>query len=163
MPSSDPLREHFAARFTSSQTISRDIVARQAPLDIPADIVGSGDRASFEDASTECYEWLSLIRLGSPRVEAQDSIDPYLSRYQVPGEEGGEVTMCKLSWQGFMSSNWLHELLIEIIVAAPSASWFSLGATCFSRRVSGGADEVALLRPPRAEGKFLMWETKCLE
>ncbi|KAH6880162.1 ribonuclease P 40kDa subunit [Thelonectria olida] len=161
--SSDPLQKHSPTKFISSPEISPDLVALQGHLDISAEILGSSDRSGFEEAATECYEWLSLIRLGSPRVQPRDNIDPYLSRYQVPGEEVAEVTICKLSWQGLMSSSWLHELLIQTIVACPSGAWFSLAATCFSRSVPGSADEVAILRPPAAEGKYLMWETKNTE
>ncbi|KPM44801.1 hypothetical protein AK830_g1710 [Neonectria ditissima] len=162
-PSPDPLQGYFPTSFTSSPGIIRDIVTLQGPLDIPSEILAHVDRSALEEAATECYEWLSLIRLGSPRVEAGDNIDPYLSRYQVPGEAEGTVVVCKLSWQGLISSSWFHRLLVCTVATCPSAAWFSLSATCFSKSVPGSGDEVMVLRPPVAEAKYLMWETKTSE
>ncbi|KAF7545426.1 hypothetical protein G7Z17_g9178 [Cylindrodendrum hubeiense] len=162
-PSPDPLQRYFPTSFTSSPGITRDLVTAQGPLDIPSEIIGDADRSALEEAATECYEWLSLIRLGSPRVAPQDNIDPYLSRYQVPGDAEKEVTVCKLSWQGFISSRWIHKLLVDIIVTCPSATWFSMSATCFSKNVPGSGDEVMIIRPPVAGTNYLMWETKVSE
>lgn len=163
IPSPDPLQRYFPTSFTSSPGITRDICALQGPLDIPFEILADADRSAFEEAATECYEWLSLIRLGSPRVEPRDNIDPYLSKYRVPGDAEGDVTVFKLSWQGLISSSWLHKLLVDTIAACPSVAWFSLSATCFSRSVPGSGNEVMILRPPIAGTKYFMWETKVSE
>lgn len=130
------------------------------PLDIPPSILAEGDRPGLEDAATELYEWLSLIRLGSPRVEAKDEIDPYLSRYRVPGETNSETTVCKFSWQGFIATSWLRGLLTDILTTCPSSAWVALSATCFSLSVAGSSMELTLHRPPDAAGKYLMWEIR---
>ncbi|KAH7144088.1 ribonuclease P 40kDa subunit [Dactylonectria macrodidyma] len=162
-PCPDPLQRYFPASFTSSPGITRDLVVVQGPLDIASETLANADRSSFEEGATECYEWLSLIRLGSPRVEPQDNIDPYLSRYQVPGDAEGQVSVCKLSWQGFVSSVWLHKLLVGTVAACPSTAWFSLSASCFSKHVPGGGDEIMILRPPVVGAKYLMWEINVSE
>ncbi|KAI5462921.1 ribonuclease P 40kDa subunit [Mariannaea sp. PMI_226] len=162
-PSPDPLQKHFPTRFSSAPGVVQDIVALHGPLNISTEIMNNVDGPGLEDAATECYEWLSLIRLGSPRIESRDNVDPYLSRYQVPGEAEREIVLCKMSWQGFISSSWLHQLLMETFVACPSAAWFAMSATCFSQSVPGSSDEVVILRPLTAEGKYIMWETKSLE
>ncbi|CAM1507392.1 Fc.00g070330.m01.CDS01 [Cosmosporella sp. VM-42] len=83
-PSPDPLLKYFPTKFTSSPGVSQDLPVLQPPLDIPIEILATGDRTALEETTTEFYEWLSLIRLGSPRVEPHDDIDPYLSRYRIP-------------------------------------------------------------------------------
>jgi hypothetical protein len=41
--------------------------------------------------------------------------------------------------------------------------WFSLSATRFSKSVAGNSDDLTILRPSVAAGKYIMWETKSLE
>lgn len=146
--------------FTSSPGICRDKAVLQPSLEVDEDILMNADRETLEDTVTEYYEWLSLIRLGSARVEPHDTVDPYLSRYEVPGDSPTEAQVCKLSWQGFMSASWLRNLLADIIVTCPSDQWFSLSATCISQTVSGCGNDMTILRSPGAAGKYLMWETR---
>ncbi|KAM5381777.1 hypothetical protein ACJZ2D_002997 [Fusarium nematophilum] len=162
-PSPDPLQKFFPISFTSSPGISRELSVVLPNLDVDPEVLADIDREGLGDAATDCYEWLSLVRLGSPRVESQDSIDPYLSRYQVPGDANNTTRICKISWQGFFSAQWLRELLLSILVTCPSGMWFSLSATCFSKSVSGSSDDLTILRPPTAAGKYLLWETKVSE
>ncbi|KAF4460820.1 ribonuclease P MRP subunit POP1 [Fusarium albosuccineum] len=162
-PSPDPLQQFFPTTFTSSPGISRDITVLQPNLDVDPEVLASSDREGLEYFATDCYEWVSLIRLGSPRVEQNDSIDPYLSRYSVPGDANSKAKVCKLSWQGFISAQWLRSLLLDILVTCPSGAWFSLNATSFSRSVPGNSNDLTILRPSAAAGKYLMWETKSSE
>ncbi|KAF9767692.1 hypothetical protein IL306_015116 [Fusarium sp. DS 682] len=159
-PSPDPLQKFIPSAFTSTPSLSQDLAVLQPSLDVDPEILSENDRESLEYFATEVYEWLSLIRLGSSRVEPRDSIDPYLSRYSVPGDDPKEAKVCKLSWEGFMSAQWLRSLLMNVLAACPSGTWFSLSATCFSRSLSGKSDDLTILRPPNAAGKYLMWETK---
>ncbi|KAF5239434.1 hypothetical protein FANTH_9952 [Fusarium anthophilum] len=160
VPSPDPLQKFSPTTCTSTSNISQDIAVLQPSLDVDPEILSENDRESLEYFVTEVYEWFSLIRLGSSRVEPRDSIDPYLSRYSVPGDDPEESKVCKLSWEGFMSAQWLRGLLMDVLVACPSRTWFSLSATSFSRSVSGNSDDLTILRPPSAAGRYLMWETK---
>lgn len=162
-PTPDPLLKHFATKHTSSPGVLHDINFIQAPLTIPSEVLANGDRAALEEVATDYYEWLSLIRLGSPRVELGDQTDPYLSRYCVPEGSGGEVTICKLVWQGFLSPSWLRALLVDILGSCGSGSWFSISASCFSKRIMGQGNELVFLRPPAAAGRYLMWEMKYLD
>lgn len=129
-------------------------------LAVPASILADGDRGGLEEVATELYEWLSLVRLGSPRAAAKDDIDPYLSRYRAPGDSEGHMHVCRLSWQGFASASWLRGLLVDVLVSCPPQSWFSLSSTAFSKDVNRGSDEVTILKPPGATGEYLMWEMK---
>ncbi|KAJ3528176.1 hypothetical protein NM208_g10324 [Fusarium decemcellulare] len=162
-PSPDPLQQFFPTTFTSSPGISRNITVLQPNLDVDPEVLASSDRDGLEYFATDCYEWVSLIRLGSPRVEQNDSIDPYLSRYCVPGDANSKAKVCKLSWQGFISAQWLRSLLLDILVTCPSGAWFSLSATSFSRSIPGNSNDLTILRPSAAAGKYLMWETKSSE
>ncbi|KAF4433091.1 ribonuclease P MRP subunit POP1 [Fusarium acutatum] len=160
IPNPDPLQKFSPTACTSTSNISQDFAVLQPSLDVDPEILSENDRESLEYFATEVYEWFSLIRLGSSRVEPRDSIDPYLSRYSVPGDDPKESKVCKLSWDGFMSAQWLRGLLMDVLVACPSRTWFSLSATSFSRSVSGNSDDLTILRPPSATGRYLMWETK---
>ncbi|KAF5623908.1 ribonuclease P MRP subunit POP1 [Fusarium sp. NRRL 52700] len=159
-PNPDPLQKFSPIVCTSTSSISQDIAVFQPTLDVDTDILSENDRESLEYFATEVYEWLSLIRLGSSRLEPRDNIDRYLSRYTVPGGDPKESKVCKLSWDGFMSAQWLRGLLMDVLVACPSRTWFSLSATSFSRSVSGNSDDLTILRPPSAAGRYLMWETQ---
>lgn len=135
---------------------------QSAPLTIPTEIFQSGDRSGLEEFATETYEWLSLIRLQSPRVEAGDSIDPYLSRYQIPGDADtpSQSKVCKITWQGFFTSAWVRGVLINALDALPSRTWFSLSATSFSKGMTGDSTEVAFFRPLESPNHYLFWEIK---
>lgn len=128
---------------------------------MPPAVLADGDRPELEYLATEWYEWLSLVRLQSPRVEPGDSIDPYLSRYEAPEGSSGEAKLCKVSWQGFISPQCARRILIDVMDACPSKSWFSFSATEFFTNVSGSSNEVTVLRPAdAATGEYMMWEIK---
>lgn len=120
-------------------------------------------REDFEDLSTRLYEWLSLARLQCPRIETGDEIDPYLSRYRVPGGDDQQAKICKITWQGFLAPSWSQKTLIDIIVALPSRAWFSFSTTTFSKGLGGHNSECMILRPPGSSGEYLMWEIKAHE
>ncbi|OTA02168.1 hypothetical protein A9Z42_0025080 [Trichoderma parareesei] len=158
----DMLQSLNAIEKTSSPKLSTDTGINQIPLNIQPTILAQGDREALEYSATEIYEWLSLVRLESPRVVAGDNIDPYLSRYAPPEADGdvAQSPVCKLSWQGFFSSSWLRSLFIDVITSCPSQSWFALSSTTFSRNILGGCNELTFLRPPERSGEFLLWEIK---
>lgn len=154
-----------AAKVTSSPRLATDTGINQISLGIPPTILAQGDRESLEYSATETYEWLSLVRLESPRIVTGDTIDPYLSRYSPPEADSptAQTQVCKLSWQGFLSSSWLRGIFIDVVTNCPSQSWFALSATTFSRNILGGCSELTFLRLPKSSGEFLMWEIKSLD
>lgn len=129
---------------------------------IPAEIVANGDRQSLELFATEIYEWLSLVRLMSPRVAAGDDVDSFLSRYEIPSDwaPSAQTNMCKLTWQGFFPAIWVRNLLLDVLTTVPSRDWLSLSATSFSKGLVGGSTEVSFLRQPTSPSHYLMWEIK---
>lgn len=69
----------------------------------------------FEEWALETYEWLSLVALESPRILSEDTIDPFLSRYQVPHNESGKsLTTVTLTWTGFIPALWIKNLLVYL-------------------------------------------------
>lgn len=73
---------------------------------------------AFEDWAIEIYEWLSLVGIESPRVLAEDSIDLYLSRYQIPfshSDSPRNFSMVCLTWKGLLPADWVRGLFTQIM------------------------------------------------
>ncbi|KAK3379235.1 ribonuclease P 40kDa subunit-domain-containing protein [Lasiosphaeria ovina] len=162
-PDPDPLSQHFPSGYTCNPRVMRDVSVIIPPLNPQLDSTILGPIEDFESFATEIYEWLSLVRLQSPRIQLGDQIDPYLCRYQIPGpsEQGSKI--CKISWQGFISPSWAREILVDVISALPSKTWFSFSTTTFSKGMAGDNSECTILRPPGSPGEYIMWEVKAHE
>jgi len=157
-PSPDPLQQHHPTGFTSSPSITKDMSVRAVIPGISPDILHEGDRAGFEIEACELYEWLSLIRLQSPRVSPTDSIDSFLARYDTPQQPEGVAKVCKITWQGFIGPHWLRELVATLLTASSQRSWFAVSATQFSRNVSGSCNELTLLKAAEKPNQYLLWK-----
>jgi len=119
----------------------------------------------FSDYATELYEWLSLISLSSPRVNANDQIDPFLSRYRPPPPSATpeQTELVKIIWSGFMSSKWVHETFVKILLANGSVSggktWFSYGVCGFHKSWSSDSRDALVLKlPGSAPGEYILWD-----
>ncbi|KAK3323679.1 ribonuclease P 40kDa subunit-domain-containing protein [Cercophora scortea] len=161
-PVPDPLAPHFPTKYTSNPGVMQNVEVVMPNMNPASGSIASGDREEFEYFSTELYEWLSLVRLQSPRVQPKGQIDPYLCRYQVPGD-GQTSNICKISWQGFLSPAWARHALVDIIAALPPKTWFSFSTTTLPKGLAGDNSEVAVFRPPGSPGEYLMWEIKAHE
>ena len=105
----DPLSKHHPFRETLAPSIAHIKDAK-----VPS-FVMSEMRADDEDWAVEMHEWLSLVAMQSPRVEASDDIDPYLCRYQVPGSEVAAVyDLVSVTWTGFLPGSWIRRLFVEL-------------------------------------------------
>lgn len=120
----------------------------------------AADHAGLEERGTDLYEWLSLVRLESARVEPDDNIDPYLSRYCVTGKTSERLNICKITWQGFIGTTWLRDLARDAVAVCPRRSWLSIIATSSHCVEMGVNAESVLLRPPGQEDQYLMWQIK---
>ncbi|POR39002.1 Ribonuclease P protein subunit p40 [Tolypocladium paradoxum] len=162
-PSPDPLEKHKPVKYTAEPTQLQNKEVAQVMLAMPSSILSNGDRPALEETATELYEWLSLIRLQSPRVAASDTIDPYLSRYTAPSSEsGGHAQVCMLSWQGCIAASWLRDLVTDVLTACPPQQWFSISATGFSRTVPGNSNDLTLLRPSGVAGAWIKKDSSTL-
>lgn len=138
-------------------------MAVQIPtLGIPPAVLADQMRQELDEYAAAVYEWLSLIRLESPRVKPGDKIDPYLSSYAVPGNPSENSTgrLCKITWQGFIPSSWAASTLAALIKTLPPRDWFSFSATPFTRFTVGHGAECTIMRPPNSPGEYVLWEIK---
>lgn len=135
------------------------------PLTPPLGIINGVRDAELPEFASEVYEWLSLVRLQSLRVSAADSINPYLSRYQPPGEPGQQhsARLCTIIWEGLLPPSFARRLLVEAILALPSQSWFSMAVSAFPQGFSGDTAESTILRPPGVPNEYLLWDVRSHE
>lgn len=115
----------------------------------------------FRDFAVDIYEWLSLICLESPRVDINDQIDPYLSRYVSPKPEllSTETSeLVKLAWQGFMSPIWAHKIFVETLLVATAKTWFSYTVSGFNEKIPDGIKDYTVLKLPGTSIEYLLWE-----
>ncbi|KAK6958459.1 hypothetical protein Daesc_001260 [Daldinia eschscholtzii] len=161
-PVPDPLSQHYPVKYTSYPRISGDIPKKIPSLKPPATILTNQSRLDLDEFATDIYEWLSLVRLDSPRINVDDKIDSYLSSYAVPGypDDVSEGKLCRVSWQGFIPPRWTRQTLADVILALPSKSWFSLSTTTFARDIVGDSADCTIFRPPNASGEYLLWDIK---
>ena|SRR5579871_1181506 len=108
---------------------------------------------TFEE---QLLEWLGLVLLGSLRVSANDEIDPFLCRYDLPGiQESKEKqdlavqTLYHLQWKGLVPSNFVLRMFLEIKKSSKNG-WFALNASTF-----GGSSYVIMCRNDR---ETLTWD-----
>ncbi|KAI0018469.1 ribonuclease P 40kDa subunit-domain-containing protein [Xylariomycetidae sp. FL0641] len=161
-PNPDPLAGHYPVTYTSNAAILEELAVKVPQLSPSHTTAGSNEATDLEEYGTDIYEWLSLIRLGSPRVDATDTIDPYLCQYVVPGDAEGVRTdkLCKVTWQGFISPRWAAQTLAQLMEALPSHAWLSFGVTTFSRSIFSGCNDWVFLRPPSSAEEYVLWESK---
>lgn len=159
---SDPLKDYHPIKFTASPLISGPLQTSVPSFEgLTADL--TAPNPTFEELATDLYEWLSLVRLSSPRVKAGDAIDPYLSSYQVPRspDDGPPLAadLRMVSWRGFIPPSWVRDTLARVLVEVPSKSWVSFSATSFSKG-KGDNTECTFFRPPNSGGQYLLWEMR---
>ncbi|KAJ1334225.1 ribonuclease P subunit [Microdochium nivale] len=159
-PEKDPLEKHFPVKYTSTPGIVSGLKTKLPELKVPASMHSDSNRLEFDEFSVDIYEWLSLIRLQSPRVAADDDVDRYISTYVPPGpiEDVCQSSLCKMTWEGFMPTSWTQHVLAEIVLAVPAKHWFALSATAFAKGTTAEATEWTLMRPPDAPGEYLLWD-----
>lgn len=157
----DPLDKHFPTKKTASLQVSEDIKVNMPSLKPPTDIDASyGD--DFEDYAVETHEWLSMVLLNSPRLNPDDEIDPFLSRYAPPGDSWTMQKLAKISWQGFMSPAWAHRNFVNVLLAMPREAWFAYCVVGFGDGWSGGGKNSTILKLPDASTEYateyVLWE-----
>ncbi|KAH8802061.1 ribonuclease P 40kDa subunit-domain-containing protein [Hyaloscypha sp. PMI_1271] len=76
----DPLDAHFPTWRTVSPGASQSIKVKMPSIKPPTEVDPSYG-ADFEDYAVDIHEWLSLVLLESPRINSDDKIDSFLTRY----------------------------------------------------------------------------------
>lgn len=73
--------------------------------------------ADMQDRCGALCEWISMAQLQSSRISAEDSVDPYLSRYTIPDYNGSNaVNLISLKWHGLISSSWTMQLFLNLLL-----------------------------------------------
>lgn len=66
------------------------------------------------EETLELKEWLDLISLNSPRIENEDTIDPFLCRYAMPyGDRAAVTQVVRVRWKGYLPNVWVRQLFLE--------------------------------------------------
>ncbi|PHH61657.1 hypothetical protein CDD81_8068 [Ophiocordyceps australis] len=154
------MTKHKHTDYTIAPSILQSQNVAGVTPDIAACILAQGDREMLEERATELYEWLSLVRLQSPRIAVNNNIDPFLSRYKLPADDVAEIQVCMFRWQGFLSASWLQSVVMDALTLCSPQQWISFSATAISQSISGDTSEFSLLRPSGTAIDYLMWEIK---
>jgi ribonuclease P/MRP protein subunit RPP40 len=125
-----------------------------------------------EDESLSMLEYLHLLSLNSPRLNAKDDIDPHLSRYEVPDFGSGITTrnLVCIRWKGFIPSAFIRDIFLttrshgfankaktqdadtmDIDTQEEEEPWFALSAQAF-----GGKQGLTILQSQ--DNSTLTWE-----
>jgi ribonucleases P/MRP protein subunit RPP40 len=153
------MTKHFPTKLSSKPCLIDGSKVVIPTLNPSAEDISS--QSNFEDFASDIYEWISLVRLQSPRIEKGDDIDPYLSRYRVPSEAEYPLSsnLCMIRWQGFTSPAFAQQVLVKAFLSV-SKSWFAFVACSLAKGMVGDMSETTVLRPPGAPGEYVLWEVK---
>lgn len=134
-----------------------DIKVNMPSLEPPKDVDPTYG-ADFGDYAVELQEWLALLLLESPRIDPDDDIDPFLSRYAPPGDSYTNTKLVKITWQGFLAPTWAHKTFVQLLLAAPKDSLFVYCVRDFEEGISGHSRNCSILKLPDAPNEYVLWE-----
>ncbi|GAD99363.1 hypothetical protein AOR_1_694184 [Paecilomyces variotii No. 5] len=109
-----PLKKHHPTIVTCSpsRTDHHDVLVPQINM---GDLIDAS-QDDVQDLCQEFSEWIALVSLGSPRVVAGHSVDPYLSRYSVPQVELSKPSdLVSLKWSGLIPARWINQLFTLLL------------------------------------------------
>ncbi|KAI9840789.1 MAG: hypothetical protein M1830_007910 [Pleopsidium flavum] len=108
-----PVSKHHPIVKTSRPQIAELASILVPPLG-PPKRDGISSREDFEHYAVDLSEWLGLLALDSPRLQASDSVDVYLSRYEVPFcKDALEMDLVRVRWRGLLPAKWITQLFLE--------------------------------------------------
>ncbi|KAG6061395.1 hypothetical protein E4U32_002995 [Claviceps aff. humidiphila group G2b] len=115
-------------------------------------------RLDMQEIGLCVYEWLSLLKLDSPRVQYGDDVDTFLSRYRVASRDREQVRICRISWVGLIGTSWFQNLVRDVMTVNATEGWLSFSSNSFyDASLSGIGSELVMLRPSTKEDQYLMW------
>lgn len=158
-PSPDPLQAHHPITITCSPNITTSATLAIPPMKVP-NTESNQHGEDFDEFAVDMHEWLSLAILESPRIHADDKIDPFLSRYTPPTPQShpsAPAKLVKISWQGFLASAWVHHAFVQTLLSAGSHAWFFLNTSGFHDSWSADSVDTTILRLPAAN-EYILWE-----
>lgn len=105
----NPLAQHHPIH----QTIAPEIT--QVPLAKVPSFARCHARQDDQEWTAGIHEWLNLVALKSPQVEAKDDTDPYLCCYHVPFLGAvRNYDLVSLEWNGLLPASWIRSLFVEL-------------------------------------------------
>ncbi|KAG5932285.1 hypothetical protein E4U60_005337 [Claviceps pazoutovae] len=127
-------------------------------LDIgPSSFMDTG-RLDMQEIGLCVYEWLSLLKLESPRVQYGDNVDTFLSRYRVASRDRKQVSICRISWVGLIGTTWFQNLVRDVMTVNATEGWLSFSSNSFCDvSLSGIGSELVMLRASTKEDQYLTW------
>ncbi|PSN72802.1 hypothetical protein BS50DRAFT_568403 [Corynespora cassiicola Philippines] len=92
----------------STNTLKQVLVPKIDVSDLPT--------LHSSEESLSILEYLNLLSLASPRLNASDDINPYLSRYEVPdfGKGLRKKNMVQVRWKGLIPPQFIRSLFLTI-------------------------------------------------
>lgn len=107
-----PLSRHHPTMFEFNSRERPKALVRVPPLR-PHETGDAFNNSEIGEWSNNFVEWLGLVALESPRLQAKDAVDPYLSRWNFPeGTTEHPTPIRALRWEGMVDSGWVTQLLI---------------------------------------------------
>jgi ribonuclease P/MRP protein subunit RPP40 len=92
------------------------VTTKLSNVSVPKMTVADLPNIYDQDASLALLEYLHLLSLDSPRIQAADRIDSFLSRYEVPDFGQGLETkdMVRVRWRGFISPKFVRDVYLLV-------------------------------------------------
>ena len=73
--------------------------------------------AEIQERCGAIAEWIAMVQLGSPRVSADDDVDPYLSRYCVSASDESSLSdLISVKWHGLIPPKWTIQLFLCLML-----------------------------------------------
>ena len=116
------------------------------------------DENHFLEFEHEIYEWLSLVRLESPRINTSDHVDPYLSRYRLTNSPAKRQNIVKVRYDGMTTATRSVSFLRDVMSLCPADSWVCFCVTNFRGETAVGSNEFTFLRLPGTEDNCMTWQ-----
>ncbi|KAF9038529.1 hypothetical protein BJ165DRAFT_395325 [Panaeolus papilionaceus] len=139
------------------------IAGRQRKMDVDGgDDFDSDDKEETEGQRIQSFfEWVGMACMGSQRLYANDSVDPYVALYEPP-EPSSVGSLTHLRWTGLVSPK-LVELIVRRVTEPSSPDFVSVTSLAYTQSPvsyiahmkgpSGAAASNSPLKLPRRNGE----------
>ncbi|KAJ5730000.1 uncharacterized protein N7483_004508 [Penicillium malachiteum] len=104
----------------------------------------------LQEACGSVSEWIALAQMRSPRLSAEDEVDPYLCRYSIPrSEKSNSDDLVSLKWHGLISPQWTISLFSAMLSQVGKCnSWFIISAAALGKQAVEGRDGYTIVAAP---------------
>ncbi|KAK2801116.1 hypothetical protein FQN50_007843 [Emmonsiellopsis sp. PD_5] len=148
-----PINQHHPQKIQCSPTVKTLENIMVPPLTL-SNLETEQGKQFLHETCDEIQEWLGLAFLDSPRVHADDSMDPYLSRYALPDQaECKRADLVKVSWSGLLPAKWVTGVIVAMLRhfasrSSDSNAWFALSSFALGREAVESKDGYTILTQP---------------